>query len=1102
MYKFYNRNFVQPPGCTAKILLTMKITTLLLVTAILQVSASSFAQKITLSEKNASIKTVFNKIRSQCGYDFMVTKSALEAANPVTIEVKNGELKDVLEQIFKNQPLEYEITNRFVNIKIREKSFLTKVLDAVLAKNIGGKVVDQNGDPLQGATVAVVGYANSTTTSQSGTFILQNVDENATIRISYMGYVTRDIKAGDDFTTIKLMINDSKLDEVKVIAYGTTTERLSTGNASTIKAADIEKQPVNNILDAMIGRIAGLQISQTSGIPGAAPNVIIRGGSNINTQISTDPLYILDGVPVSATQALSNTGALDNRAFNLLTSLNTTDIESVTVLKDADATAIYGSRGANGVIIITTKKGRPGKMVTTIKASVGFQKVGHFIDLLNTDQYVAMRTEAFKNDGLTPNLTVGNTNYAPDLLLWDRNNVTNWQKEFIGKTAVSNDLSFNMSGGTDNTKYFISGANHQEGTVMPGDSKFTRNSFTASINNTSVNKKFTLNVTTSYSMSNLNLLPTDLINSIYMAPYAPMYNADGSINWNNYPLAYTLRKYALPTKNFAGNALMSYEFIPGLKLKATGGTNTTNVNMSLEQPKGSFDPASGALASLSKQTVENNNWIVEPQLEYNHLFQKHHINALIGATYQKTTSTSTQQNGTGFSDDGLISNIAAASTITTSYGYTPYAYSAFFGRLSYDFKQEFLANFTFRRDGSSRFGDGDKFGNFGAVGLGWIFTEEKWLKEHMSFLSFGKLRGSYGITGTDGIGEFQYLNVYSSSANGPGGASGLLPAGIANPILHWQSNKKSEIGLELGFLNDRILINAAYFRNRSGDQLLSTPISPQAGFFTYPANFPGVVQNQGTEFEVSTRNNTGKFTWNTSFNISVLDNKLISYPDFDKSNLIFRLALNQSLNVVKGTKFNGLNAAGVPTYLYGNGTTGTASPANIATSADRSVLGDKDPLYGGISNDFSYKGFTFGFFINFSRNRGTPAYYPNNIVGGSNKNWTTYVLNAWHQPGDEAHTDIPRYTKGFTAYDTNALFNTDHYVYQTWYVIRLSNAALSYNIPSQIISKLDMTRVQLFVNAQNLFVVDPNSKWEFDPQTGNTSLPPLRTIMFGINASF
>jgi TonB-linked SusC/RagA family outer membrane protein len=717
MYKFYPKIFVQPPGCIAKILLTMKITTLLLIAAILQVSASSLAQKITLSEKNSPLSKVFNQIRQQSGYDFLINKSVLNNAKPVNLEVKGVELKDVLEQIFTDQSFEYEITNKIILVKVKEKSFFNQLISEIVAADIRGHVVDPEGNPLVGATITA--GDKTTTTNVNGDFFLTGVADDAVIKIIFIGYVTKQLKANANMSRIVMEVNLSKLDEIKVIAYGTTTQRLSTGDISTIKAADIEKQPVNNILDALIGRIAGLQITQTSGIPGAAPSVIIRGNGNINNQISTDPLYILDGVPVSATQALSNTGALDNRAFNLLTSLNTTDIESVSVLKDADATAIFGSRGANGVIIITTKKGKPGKMITNVKASMGFQKVGHFIDLLNTDQYVALRTEAFKNDGLTPNLTVGNTNYAPDLLLWDRNNITDWQKEFIGRTAVSNDLSFSMTGGSETSKYFISGANHKEGSVMPGDSKFIRNSFTASINNTSVNKKFNLQITTDYSMSNLNLLPSDLVNSIYMAPYAPMYNADGSINWPNYPLANTLRKYALPTKNFAGNALISYEFIPGLKLKATGGTNTTTVNMSLEQPKGSFDPASGTLASLTKQTVENNNWIVEPQLEYNHTFNKHHINALVGATYQKTTSTSNTQTGTGFPDDGLISNIASATTINTQSSYTPYAYSAIFGRLTYDYKREFLANVTFRRDGSSRFGDDDKFGNFGAIGLGW-----------------------------------------------------------------------------------------------------------------------------------------------------------------------------------------------------------------------------------------------------------------------------------------------------------------------------------------------------------------------------------------------
>lgn len=1093
MYKFYNRYFVQPPGCMAKVLLTMKITILLLITAILQVSASSYAQKITLSEKNASINAVFNKISLQSGYDFLVNQTILNNAQPVTINVKNVELKEVLEQIFKNQALEYEMTDKFVKVKVKEESFLNKILNVILAKNINGKVVDQNGNPLAGATVSVVGSANYTHTSESGFFILQNVNENATVRISYIGYVSRDLKASDDFSAVKLSVNDSKLDEVKIIAYGTTTQRLSTGSVGTISAEDIEKQPVNNILDALVGRIAGLQVTPTSGIAGAAPKVTIRGQSSITT--GTDPLYILDGVPITASQSLSYAGGLDNFSLNLLMTLNTTDIESVSVLKDADATAIYGSRGANGVILITTKKGKATKLTTNLKLSTGFEQVPSFIHMLNADQYTAMRKEAFANDNITPTLT-----NAPDLLSWDKSQVHDWQKEFIGKTGTNDDLELSVSGGSENTKYFISTGYHKEGTVMPGDSKMERKSFLLTLSNTSDDKKFNLESHISYSGTTLNSLPTDLVSKIGLAPYYPLYNADGTPNWSvtTFPLSYTLQKYAAPTTNFAANALMSYEFIPGLKLKLMGGLTKTTVNMSQEQPLLSLSPTSTAASStLINQNTENDNWIIEPQIAYDRNFGKNHLSALAGATFQSTKYTSLSLTGTNFPNDNLISNIAGAGTITTSNIFTPYTYNAVFGRVSYDFNQEYLANVTFRRDGSSRFGDGHKFGNFGAVGLGWIFTQEKAVTDAIPFLSYGKIRGSYGVTGNDQIGDFLYLNVYGSTSSGYDGLPSLQPAGIANPDLRWETINKLETSLDLGFFKDRILLTGAFYQNRSGNQLVLNNVSTQTGFFYYQYNFPGVVQTRGFEIELTTKNIKGPFNWTTNLNFSRSNNKLISYPDFASSNYTFRLAIGQSLNVIKGYQLAGLNASGVPVYTLANGTVSASPNQNF----DRVILGDKDPMYGGITNNLSYKGFNFSFFFRYDRFRGTPAYYPRGTVGSLNSNFSTFVLDRWQKPGDEANTIIPRFTTNGGLYSATNYLGSDQLTVNRS-IVRLSNASLGYNLPAPIVSKLKMHQIQLYVNGQNLYVFDKHKDYELDPQTGNTSLPPLRVILFGINASF
>ena len=1089
MYKFYNKSFVQPPSCAAKILLTMKITTLLLITVILQVSASSFAQKITLSAKDASINVVFNKISAQCGYDFLVNQTILNTAKPVSIEVKNMELKDVLEQIFTDQPLEYEVIDKFVKVKVKEKSFFRKIADALLAKDLHGQVYDEDGKPMAGASVVIVETGRAVLTNENGAFFIQNVEQGATLRFSYIGYVKKDIPATGDLSHVVLQVSTSKLDEIKVIAYGTTTERLSTGNESILKAADILKQPVNNILDALVGRVSGLQVTPTSGIGGAAPNVLIRGRSSLGSAANT-PLYILDGVPITASQPLSNGQALDGAALNILLGLNPNDVESISVLKDADATAIYGSRGANGVIIITTKRGKYDGIKVNVNAYTGLQQVGHFIDLLDVHQYNAMRRQAFANDKTLP--TAAN---APDLFL-DSSNVSNWQKEFIGKTSTAQDVNFSLTGGSQNTHFYASVAYHREGSVMPGDANLQRNSFLGTFNHVSADKKFMLDIQSSYTSTDLNLLPQDLVSYINIPPQYQLYNPDGTPNFSGvsgFPLAYTLQKFASPTQNFSGNAKLGYELLPGLSIRLNTGFNYGNVQQSTQAPLSSLDPRFNTSATLSLQAINNGNWIAEPQIEYKRNFKENHFDLLVGSTFQKSYSKSINTFGFGFPSDVLVSNIGSASSVFISSSNVPYAYNSVFGRLTYDFNQEYLANVTFRRDGSSKFGPDRKFGNFGAVGLGWIFSQEKAVTDALPFLSYGKIRGSYGVTGNDQITDFAYIATHNS-VSGYNGSAGLVASNIENPDYQWESNKKLEAAIELGFVKDRIILSAAFFSNRSSNQLISYPISTQTGFFNYLANFAATVQNQGMELNLTTRNFQGAFIWSTTLNFTRTKNTLLSYAGIATSSYANTYIVGQPLSIIQAYQITGLSATGAPVFadLDNSGT---------ITLKDRVTAGDKDPMYGGMGNDFSFKGITASFFIQYSRYRGSKLFLPTSVPGTNAHNYSTYVLGRWQQPGDEANTIIPRFSTSGGFYSVSN-YNNSVQNLVTNNIFRLSTASIAYSIPRRVIEKLKLSRLQIYANAQNLYTWDKYSKYELDPQTGNSALPPLRTIVFGINATF
>jgi TonB-linked SusC/RagA family outer membrane protein len=1094
MYNFYPKKCVQLPRCTSKILLVMKLTTLLMIAIILQVSAKSFAQKVTLSEKNVPINKIFDEIRQQTGFDFLVTRSMLKEARPITIDVKNQELTEVLKNVFSGQTLNYTIQDKYIVVSQKKESLIDKLLTIVTAIDVRGRIIDEDNKPLAGATIIVKGQNMAVTTQRDGTFYLKNVNKDAVIRISFIGYLTKEISVSANMGDIGLELDNSKLNEVKVIGYGTTTERLTTGDISTITAKDIENQPVNNILDAMAGRIPGIQITPKSGLPGAAPTVQVRGNNSIAQ--ATNPLYILDGVPVNPVQNVVSLNPLDFSSVNLLLGINPSDVESISVLKDADATAIYGSRGADGVILITTKRGKNSGLKVNANVYTGIANLPHTIDLLDVHQYNAMRREGYANDKITPT-AIG----APDLLSWDSTKVHNWQKELLGKTAESHDANLSLSGGSENTHFYINSAWHREGSVMPGNSELDRKSFLATLSHNSKDNKFNLEVQSSYSISSLNMLAADLVTFIFAPPDYPIYNPDGSLNLTaplGNPYATTRQIFSDPTKNFGTNAKISYQFIDGLTARISAGFNSVNTQESLAMPLNSLNPQLYSTGSLQYEQFNSGNWIVEPQLEYKHNFGKNHLDLLAGSTFQKSYNNSLTINGTNYVNDALITNIGSAglisSVISTS---TPYAYTSFYSRATYDFNQEYLANVTYRRDGSSRFGPGKQFGNFGALGLGWIFTKENWVAETLPFLSFGKLRSSYGVTGSDNIPDYGYLSTYyaATGSGGYDGTAALRASRLANPDYRWEVNKKLEGAVDLGFLKDRILVSAAYFRDRSSNQLVSYQISAQTGFTSYVANFPATVQNTGWEFDVTTRNvSTANFQWNTNLNFTKTSNKLVAFPNIAASSYSQTYVVGQSLNLLQAYVFKGLSNTGVPIIADLN-------KDGQITSADRVLAGNDDPRYGGIGNNFTYKNFKLSFFIQYTRYRGYSNFYPQATPGRYDNNFSTYVLGRWQQPGDEATTVIPRFTSLNSTYDVFANDATVQSII-TSNVFRLSNASIAYNVPGAWVKKLKLSNLEIYVNGQNLYTLDKYAKWRLDPGTGNSALPPLRTIAFGLNVTF
>ena len=1054
------------------------------------VSAQSVKEvKISAGFSPGTLEQAFARIERETEFRFAYRKGILTGIRSPALSAQTRSVQETLEALLAGTDLQYkQVDNSIIITKT------TPVVSAQLQQHtITGTVTDEKGGPLPGVSVKIKEGTVAAMTDASGTFRIQ-ASRTETLVFSYIGYISTERKVVDEQpidVTLKSAVGT--LDAVVVIGYGTTTKRNNTGSVTTISAKEIANQPVTDPLAALQGRVAGLDISAVTGYPGSGYSVHLRGQNSISS--GNDPLYIVDGIPFISESLSQFTGA--NGSQSPLSSINPSDIEQIDILKDADATAIYGSRGANGVILITTKKGRAGKPQITANIYRGISAVNKKVDMLNTPQYLDLRREAFKNDAVTPTQL-----NAPDLLLWDQSLNQDWQEKLVGKSAPLTQAELSLRGGSEQTNFILSGTVRDEKTVLPGDLGYKRGALNFSLNHKSLDEKFKVTSSVKYTADENNTLPTDVTSFFNLAPNYPIYDPAGNYYWfsnEQNPYAYLERTSLSKTNNLFINTAVSYQIIPGLNAKVSGGINKMDLKQTQTFPKLSFDPATYTGSTANYGNSNLNSYIVEPQLDYTLKLGKGNLSALAGGTWQHSVTEGESIIGSGYASDEQLENIKAATLITArSYTYTKYRYTSVFGRLTYNWDEKYIINGTFRRDGSSRFGPDKQFGNFGAVGAAWLFSSESFVKDKLSFLSFGKLRASYGTVGNDQIGNYQYLDSWSSTSYPYGGVSGLAPSRFPNPDYSWEVNKKLEAGLDLGFLGDRLLVTANFYRNRSGNQLIGYTLSSQSGFSEYTANLPAVVQNKGFEFELNSVNiRSNNFTWSTSANLSIAKTKLLKYPDLENSSNATTYVIGQPLNIVKGFDYLGIDQqTGVPLFRDVNG------DGVITDPADMVVIGNTTPkFYGGLSNSLSYKNFTFDFLFQFVKQEGPGLNYGYQSYSlGLIKNKDVSALDRWQQPGDEA--DIP----GASATAGKAIYNAYQNQYRlssaNWVdasFIRLKNVSIKYNFASML-KNWKLNNVTLYLQGQNLLTITPYKG--FDPETKAYALPPLGIYTAGLLVSF
>lgn len=1074
--------------------------------------------RITISANNIPLELVFKKINSQTGVtvnnNYKETK--LDEKKRVTINFQKADINEVMTFLLNDKKdLSYVISGNSIlifkrtslNARATNMSSANDTITEVV--QITGKIVDKDGKPIPGATIKLkFGNKRGTISSEDGSFRLSNLIKGSLIVISSIGFESKEILAENRNIIVQLNSHFNLLDEKVIIAYGSTTKRLNTGNVSSLKAVDIENQPVNNPMIALQGRVPGITIQQANGLPGSGVTVRIQGQNSING--GNDPFYVIDGVPyISQLLPMNNTiggnpiaGVANGSPLNYM---NLGDIESIEILKDADATAIYGSRAANGAVLITTKKGKSGPVRINATYQNGWSRVARKMDVLNTKEYLLMRHEAIANDGVAISPSDFDLNGT-----WDTTRDVNWQKELIGNTAQYNDAQLGISGGNAFTQFMIGAGYHRETTVFPGDFSYKKGNIHFNINSNSANQKFKVQLTGSY-ITDINKLPINDLTSfaLTLAPVAPdPYNPDGSINWapkpngsTTYyrnPIAPNIQNSINKTDNLIANGIISYELIPGLTIKSSFGYNKLTTKETTKSPKNVFYPELRQYVSNGTQflTNLNNSWIIEPQVEYNKKFNKGKLTALLGSSISQQNSDQQNIQADGFSNELVMEDLSSATRLRGSNINSVYKYNALYSRITYNWLDKYIINLTARRDGSSRFGSENQFHNFGAIGTAWIFTQEKFSQSVLPFLSFGKLRGSFGTTGNDQIGEYQFMDIYQSvfiTGNPYQNVIGLEPTRITNPYLQWEETKKLQIGLELGFMKDKILFTINYNQNRSSNQLASSALPTITGFSGITRNIPAVVQNTGWEFTLATINiKTKNFYWGTNFNLTVPKNKLLSYFGQDKNNSI---AIGRPLSIRSLYKYIGVNdTTGVYQFQDAKGNP-TSEPSD---PADRLVIFDLDPkYYGGLQNTFSYKEFSLDFFFLFTKkiSQDNSTFAQSNIVypgvfysGGGNQ--STTVLNRWQKPGDKAKLQ-PYSTDLFS--NTSYISNSDA-VYTDASFLKLKNISFSWQLPQQWKSKLKIQNGRLFLNAQNIFTITRFNA--LDPETG-LSLPPLRTLTIG-----
>jgi TonB-linked SusC/RagA family outer membrane protein len=984
------------------------------------------------------------------------------------------------------------------------------------AQRLSGKVISAvNQEELPGVNVIIKGTSQGSVTDITGFFTV-DVATGSTLVFSFVGFKTQElIYTGQANVTVIMEEAANELNEIVVVGYSSISKRDITGAISTVNADDLKNISVNGLDQALQGQVAGVQVTQSSGTPGGGVTVRIRGATSISA--GNRPLYIIDGIPVE-------TGGLSSRSFggqddNALALLNPNDIESYNVLSDASAKALYGSRASNGVIVITTKRGKNTKTQISFDIQRGIVDAVKTLDLMNASQLLDLQRETVENADQNPDgfgLIKGVTDGIN----------TNWQDEVL-RTGIMQQYQLSATGGDDNTNFYISGSFREEEGVQLNNS-FQRLGTTINLDQKLTDKlSVATNLSLSYSL-NKRVKGDNFLDGVYSGavkslPFYTPYNEQGQLvgpasalyagfpNFN--PVAQALLpRFNTTTIKTLASINASYKFTTELTLKAQASLDYNDVTEdqyeSSQTAIGGFLPSVGGqgYGIFSANTYTNVDYYLT--LAYNKsLAAKHNLSTVVGTElYQNYAIGGNAQGRLYPSDDFTYINSAGIVDAGGSYKEPPHTILSFFGEARYDYDDRILVTASLRSDGSSNFGANNRFGYFPALSAAWRISQEKFFKSG-GFVDDLKLRGSVGLTGNERIGAFIFLGQWGSATYN--GSSGVVPLNVPNPDIKWETTQETNLGVDVGMWGGRLQTVLNVYYNKTSDLLLTRPYPFTTGFGGIADNI-GEMENKGIELSISSVNLDGPLRWTTTLNASRNENKVLFLAD---SIPLYRGYSGEGVdatNIIKegeplGT-FWGLN------YLGVNPATGDAmyedlNGDGLITNTDAMVIGNAQPkLIGGITNVLSYKGFDFSFFFNFSLGNKVLNFSKATLVNmGADiqNNQSVDALRRWKKPGDV--TDIPKY-------ELNSTLNNLHSnrLLEDASCLRLKNVSVGYNLPNSIVNKINFRQIKIYASATNLWTYTKytGSDPEVSTLDGSTAaqgidfftLPQVRTIALGINA--